>query len=378
MGLMSEVGWEELAGRTLARQFPAGLAGVAATIEAIGPIQSQTARSPYLALAARLPGVTRDAIHAAYDDYRIVRGSTIRGTVHTSTPDDHVLLEVATRVGLRAMWQRTLRPRDVTLEQVWAGIEEFARDEWRIPDELVAHVVRWLEAHDAGHQSRLDGIAGRALCFGHGGLLRRPLSGGWEGQGKAGYRSAAAILGDRSAVLADPDAALDRLVRRHLAAYGPASRRDLAWWAGTGLRAVDAALARQTDLVELTSPDGLLCYDLPGAPGPVQLPGVRLLPEFDALLCAFDPPARMRFIDPEHYAVIWQQVNGLLLAPLLVDGRLTGHWRLSKGGSGAAREAEVTWFAGTRRPRKSEIEEALANIETAYGVHITGLRLDRG
>ncbi len=387
MAGMGEVSWAELAGRTSARQFPAppvpaspvgtpSTAEVVATIEAIGPIQSQTARSPYLALAARLPGVSRDAIHAAYDEHRIVRGSTIRGTVHTSTPGDHVLLEVATRIGQRAIWQRMLRPRDATLEEIWASIEGFTRDGWRTPAEIFDHVVGWLDTRDPGHDSRLDGTVGRALVFGHGGLLRRPLSGGWEGQGKPGYRSASSVLGDRSAVLADPDAALDRLVLRHLSAYGPASRHDLAWWAGVGLRVVDAALARQPDLVELTSPDGRVCHDLPSAPGPADVTGVRLLPEFDALLCAFDPPARTRFVDPEHYRVLWQQANGLLLAPMLVDGRLTGHWRLA--GSGAKREAEVTWFARTRRPRKAEIEECLAHVETAYGVEVTALRVERG
>src|SRR3954454_4578264 len=105
--------WEELAGHAPARQFPhvpgRDADSVARGLRLIGPIQTQTARAPFLALAARMPGVTLEAISEAYDDHRIVRGSNIRGTVHTSTPEDNALLEVAARLGQRALWQRTLR-----------------------------------------------------------------------------------------------------------------------------------------------------------------------------------------------------------------------------------------------------------------------------
>src|SRR3954447_2186841 len=144
--------WEDLAARALARQFPdvpgRDVDSVVRALHLIGPVQSQTARSPFLALAARMPGVTLKAISAAYDEHRIVRGSTIRGTVHTSTPEDNALLAVATRVGQGALWQRTLKLDRTSLEDVWAGIEDFARDEWRTPDELGTHQRSWLEQHD--------------------------------------------------------------------------------------------------------------------------------------------------------------------------------------------------------------------------------------
>ena len=201
------------------------------------------------------PGVDLETISAAYDDHRIVRGSNIRGTVHTSTPEDNPLLEVATRIGQRALWERTLKLGRTTLEDVWAGIEDFARDDWRTPAELSDASRRLAPgARRRGRATRLDNQAGRYFGFGHGGLVRRPLKGGWQAQAAPGYRTASALIGDRSAVLADPDAAMDALVRRHVAAYGPASRHDLAWWAGVGLRVVDASLERLAD--ELTDEDG--------------------------------------------------------------------------------------------------------------------------
>lgn len=376
--------FDELAGLALGRQWPdvAGRdeAAVVETLTRIGPIQSQTARSPYLALAARLPGVTLDTISAAYEQHAIVRGSTIRGTVHTSTPADHVVLAAVTRIGQRALWARTVRLVDRTVPELHCAVEEFAADEWRTPDELGAHLRSWIAEHDPAATPRLDDQAGRYFAFGHGGLLRRPLSGGWQAQGAPGYRTAAAVLADRAArdrLLTDPDAAMDEAVRLHLAAHGPASRHDLAWWSGAGLRAVDGALTRLgEELTAGTGPDGRVYHDLVGPqPEPRELPGVRLLPEFDALLCAYDPPARVRFVDPVHYQRLWSQDNGMILAPLMVDGRLTGWWRVP--GSGPRRPLEVTWFSRTRRPRRAELDEPVRHLEAAYGLTVTGLTVTR-
>ena len=365
--------WEELGAAALARQFPEvggrDADAVAHTVGLIGPIQSQTARSPFLGLAARIPGVTHEAITLAYEDFGIVRGSTIRGTVHTSTPEHNALLEAATRIGQRVNWVRTLTLDGDEPELLWAATEEFARDEWRTPDDLMGSVEAWMRER-GGWPEGLDRSYSRYLAFGHGGLLRRPLKGGWEGQGAPGYRTAAAVLpGDRAAVLADPHA-LDDLFRVHLAAHGPASRHDLAWWSGLGLTRVDEVLSR-LDLEGVPGPDGRLYLDLPDAPAPRDLPGVRLLPEYDALMCAYQPAARERFTDPAHTEILWNRANGLVLAPMLVDGRVTGYWRAM--GSARKRPLDVFWFAGTRRPRKSELDEPVAALESALGITISAV-----
>ncbi len=372
--------WEDLAGLALSRQFPEipgrDVGAVARALHLIGPIQAQTARSPFLGLAARMPGVTLETISAAYDEHRIVRGSTIRGTVHTSTPEDSPLLEVATRLGQRTLWQRTLKLERTTLEEVWTGIEDYARDGWRTPAELSAHLDQWLRTHDSTAAPRLDNQAGRYFAFGHGGLIRRPLKGGWQGQGAPGYRTASAVLGDRTAVLADPEGSMDALVRRHITSHGPSSRHDLAWWAGVGLRVVDASIERLADdLTAETGPDDRTYLDLAGSAPPRPPEGVRLLPEFDALFCGYDPRSRARFVTPDHHARLWISSNGMIPALLLVDGRVTGSWRIP--GTGSRRPCEVSWFAGTRRPRKSELAAPVAALEAAYGVSIVDLTLTR-
>lgn len=354
--------WEDLAGRALARQFPDRPADVAGMLDAVGPVQSQTARSPFLGLAARFPGLTRDALSAAYEDGTVVRGSTIRGTVHTATPAQYAALGAATRVGQRTLWQRLLRLERSTLEDLWAGIEAFATD-WRSVDELQAHLHGWLLARE-GRDEVTDQQVGRYLAFGHGGLVRRPVNGDWVGQGAPVYRTLPPVV---AAGVADA-------LLLHLRCHGPASRHDLAWWSGVGLRVVDELLDG-LGLVGAEGPDGRLYVDLPDAPAPRTLTGVRLLPEFDAMMCGYEPAARERFADPTHLRRLWGGANGLVLPPLLVDGRITGYWRAT--GSARSRPLDVVWFAGTRKPRKAELDAPVAALEAALAITVTTVTLTR-
>ena len=365
---MAALSWDDLAGLTLARQFPETPSDVASMLGAIGPVQSQTARSPFLALAARLPGTTRDAVTEAYESGAIVRGSTVRGTVHTATPEQYAALGAATRVGQRTLWQRMLRLEHATLEELWRSIEDAAAS-WRSTDELADHLRSWLLEHE-GRDEVLGqaGQAGRYLAFGHGGLVRRPLNGDWAGQGAPEYRTLRPVV----------DVTVGDAIELHLRRHGPSSRHDLAWWSGLGLRVVDqhlADLAGRLDLVSDEGPDGRAYLDLPDRPARRQLDGVRLLPEFDALMCGYEPAGRERFATPAHLTRLWSGANGLVLPPLLVDGRITGYWRAT--GSARRRPMEVVWFAGTRRPRRAELDEPVAALEAALGIAVTNVSLAR-
>jgi DNA glycosylase AlkZ-like len=121
--------------------------------------------------------------------------------------------------------------------------------------------------------------------------------------------------------------------------------------------------------------NGRIYHDLLDVPAAADPPDLRLLPEFDALLCGYDPKARDRFVSPKHHRRLWSQDNGALLAPMLYEGRLSGYWRLA--GAGSRRSCEVAWFAGTRRPRKSDLDGPVAALEAAYGVTVTGVSITR-
>ena len=207
--------------------------------------------------------------------------------------------------------------------------------------------------------------------------MRRPLGdAGWDRQAAPGYRLAAEVLADdRAAWFADPDAALVALARQHLAAFGPANRRDIAWWSGAGLRQVEQALAALGDeLTERPGPDGQTYYDLVEAAADGEPdPGVRLLPEFDAVLVGYDPKTRDRFLAPEHLSQVWQQRNGLFAAAVLAGGRLVASWRFD--GSGDARRLAVRMFPDAPKLAEAALTDQVAALDTALATRITDIEI---
>ncbi|YAL84078.1 winged helix DNA-binding domain-containing protein [Dermacoccaceae bacterium W4C1] len=355
--------WDDLNSLALARMFPEPSGGTAevadpvALLEHIGPIQSQTARSTFLGLSARDPRLTHEQITEAFTSSRIVRGSTLRGTVHTSTAAEHRLLDTVTRIAEHRAWARTLDTED--LEPAFTALEEFAGPAWRSPQELVERLREIVTASGGpAGPNNLDKQNGKFFGYGHGGLLRRPTKGSWSGQAAAEYRSAAHLLGTPR--VPDPEAGT-QIVRAHLRRYGPASRQDIAWWSGLGLRQVDAALdSLSADLRSQDGPLGRVYHDLAEPPPPTQQVGLRLLPEFDAVLCAFDSAARDRFVTAEGHAALKSRQNGLILPPVLLDGRIAGWWSLARD-AGQTRLRLALW-TGHRRPRAAESHAAASQL----------------
>lgn len=389
---VTAISWDELQARSTARQFPAQLAAGSADLAAgsedggldavalvreavdrLGPMQTQTARSPFLGLGARVGGIDHAAVTAAYEAGALVRGSSIRGTVHTSTPAQHRLLEAATGTGLRVLYRRDLGLDDAQVDRLFADLDRRAADAWHPTEDLVHHLRLAVTELDPDGEPRPWGAISPALARTHGGLVRRPATGGWDRQTKAVYRAADAVA-DRGPAPADP---LADLVRLHLRAHGPSSRQDLAWWAGVGVTVIDPVLARlEGELVALAGPDGRTYHDLAsGAPDGTTVDDVRFLPEFDAVLCAYEPAARRRFVDDDVNDVLWNRANGLVLPPVLVDGRIRGHWRLS--GTGRRRSLTVTLLGRGRRPRKAELADAVAALEASLAVAVTEVVVDR-
>ena len=378
--------WEELAASTLRRQFPSvdgrDGASILDLMRRVGPIQSQVARAPFVTMSSRLPGASYDDIVAVHESYDAVRGSSLRGTVHTSVADQHPLLDVITRRTLANLWRRSLKLGRVDVETVRTAMERFATGEWRTPQELRVHLVAWLAEHDSAEAAEAAGTGGggRAMAHLHSALIRRPLHGtDWERQSPPGYRVRTDVVGEPpSPWLADPHGALVALTRVHLAAYGPSNRRDIAWWSGERLGHVDAALAALGDEVESRpGPDGQLYYDLvKSSSGGSEDPGVRLLPEYDALVVAYDPKSRARFLRDEHVPFLWQMANGSFSAAVLAGGRLRGSWKLS--GSGARRRLEVRMFPGERLVDPGDCADQVSALEAALALQVSDVEVAAG
>jgi hypothetical protein len=381
--VVKEYTWDSLRRATLRRQFPRirgrGSKAVIDLISRVGPIQSQVARSPFVTVSSRLPGARYADIVAAYESHALVRGSNLRGTVHTCVREQHPVLDAITRRTLANIWRRSLKLECVGVDEVRAAMEAFATGEWRSPDELRAHLTGWLTEHEAAAAVTASTVSGqgRAMAHVHSAMVRRPLEDdAWERQTAPGYRVAADLFGESPSLwLDDPDAALVELTRIHLAAFGPANRRDIAWWTGEGLRNVDQALVSLGDQVTTRpGPAGQDYFDLVDAParGSAE-PGVRLLPEYDALIVGYDPKTRDRFLDPAHVPSIWLTENGSFSSAVLVDGMLAGSWRFL--GTGSERPIEIVMFPGKPLLAEAALTDQVAALELALAMKVTDVRI---
>jgi Winged helix DNA-binding domain len=373
--------WSQLQAATLQRQFPrvedGGADAVLELVRRIGPMQSQAARAPFLCVAARLPGTSYQDVTAAHESMSVVRSTSLRGTVHTSVREQHAALAAVAGRSLSALWRRTLTLDQAQLDAFRAEVELLSSEAWVTHDEIESRLREWFAARGLRQAlAAVDDQAGRFAFRTHAAMLRRPRSpkAGWDSQAEVVYRSARYAINEQPVDAAD---ALVGLVRGQLAAAGPVTRRDLAWWTGDGLRNVDAAIAKLGDEVESRpGPNGLDYLDFVGVPTrPSGDAGPRLLPEYDALLLSYDPKARERFADAEAVLHSWNRANGVHSPTLLLDGRLRGRWKLVRAEGTAV--IEVDMFPKERTPDPGDLGAAGDSVGTALGFTVTDVRVSR-
>jgi hypothetical protein len=144
------------------------------------------------------------------------------------------------------------------------------------------------------------------------------------------------------------------LVRRHLAAFGPATTADVQAW--SGLKGLGPVLDElRPELLVFRDERGRELFDLPGAPRPdvgVDAPA-RLLPEFDSLLLAHAD--RTRIVADEYRSKLVTK-NLRVRATYLVDGSIGGTWTIERARSAAT--LVLAPFAHAPKRAKALLEEA--------------------
>jgi hypothetical protein len=141
------------------------------------------------------------------------------------------------------------------------------------------------------------------------------------------------------------------ILRRYLAAYGPATVADAQMWSGvTRLR--EAFERLRPGLVTFRDERGRELFDLPDAPRPdAELPApVRFLADFDNVLLAHAD--RSRFADDVTRRRLAYR-EGPYPSALLVDGRLAGAWYARETGGRVEARVDVA------RPLRTNEEEAV-------------------
>jgi hypothetical protein len=305
-------------------------------LERIGGIQDQYAPNAYIRLWSCLEGFRRDDLTRALERKTVVQATLMRSTIHVVSRRDFWPFAVAIRGPQRAWWLRVQRPRpdERDLERQAAELDAVMADGPRHHKELVEVVGRsW-------------GMAGPWLE-----LVRVPPSGTWDQRRAHLFQTAQRWIGPEDVALDD---ALDHLVRRYLAAYGPASRGDVARWAGVKPTDIAPALERLW-LRRFRDEEGEELLDVPRAPLPhPDTPApVRFLPTWDAVLLVH---ARRTGVLPEGYRQqIFPTTMPQSVGTFLVDGSVAGTWRFE--GDRIRWEAFVRLDRATRRELDDEAEQ---------------------
>ncbi|MDP9295474.1 MAG: winged helix DNA-binding domain-containing protein [Actinomycetota bacterium] len=284
-------------------------------VERMGGLQTQYAPSGYIGLWSRLAGFQRNDLTKALERRSVVTGTLMRVTIHTVSKRDYPLFTEAVRQDRRTWWLNVGRRQ---------------AEERRVAS--AARRVRALLANGPRRRSeivkelRLD-----PMMFGGAGLwvdlVRVPPSGTWDRRSADLYGLAETWVGPSEVTREE---GLDHLVRRYLGAFGPASRKDIANWAGVALSTLAPALER-AKLRRFRDESGGELLDLPGGPLPdPETPApVRFLPTWDATLLVH---ARRTQILPERLRPrIFSAKTPHSLGTVLVDGRVTGTWTQKDG-----------------------------------------------
>jgi hypothetical protein len=306
----------ELGRATLARQMLLAREeiGAVAAVERLAGLQAQVREPPFTGLASRVDGFERAQLIEAIERREVVRATAMRCTMHLMSARDFLDLWGA------------IRPAIARAVRGWTGKRLAGLDMDAVAAEARAHFHErprtFAELRDL-IPTIADTDEPQAMAYAvrsHLPLVQVPDGGSTGHSNQAPYGLAEDVLGEPA--VTDPDPA--ELIRRYLAAFGPASVADAQAWSGVpGLKPAFEAL--RDELVTFEDEGGRELFDLPDAPRPpADTPAPpRLLPEYDNLVLAHAD--RTRFVAEEHRKAIYLTA-GRVRATFLVDGVVAGVW----------------------------------------------------
>jgi hypothetical protein len=263
-----------------------------------------------VALTARLDGFSREQLEAALDQAAVVKTTIMRMTLHLVVGDDYPAYHQLSRQTRLRKWRKD-----------YPHLDE---------DKVVAELGAWLRRPRSNAEirervNRYDGVPTghewHAIMFARNllPLVQLPPAGFWRDRRRAQF-----VVDPRP--LPDPDDAATLVLERYLGAFGPASKRDVAAWAG-GAQGDFAAAWERLETVSLRDENGVELLDLPGQPLPpasTKLP-VRLLARWDQVLLAYADRER---IIPAELAPLKLTLSGD--QTVTVDGRVAASWKLER------------------------------------------------
>ncbi|MBK7864397.1 MAG: AlkZ family DNA glycosylase [Archangiaceae bacterium] len=333
---------------TLARQhlLSRAKAKPVAVIERLAGLQAQVAWPPFVGLWSRLERFERESLLAALRQREVVRATAMRGMLHLLSVRDYARLRPSLQPGLTKGMLGILRDRAAGIDVptvVKLGKKLFAKP-------AAFDAVRGkLAAEFPALDERAMGFVVR---------MQVPL---WQvpDDSRWGFPKAADFVFSTVALHADDSP--HELVRRYLAAFGPATPQDMQTWSGLpGLKPVFESM--RDGLVSFRDDRGRELFDLPDSPRPTEDADapVRLLPDFDNLVLGHDD--RRRIVADEHKKALVTK-NLQVAATFLVDGFVAGTWKIDRSKKKTAKLALAPFGSVPARAKKALLAEAEALLQ---------------
>ncbi|MFL5354435.1 winged helix DNA-binding domain-containing protein [Archangium sp.] len=315
------------------------------TLEQLVGMQAQATNPPYFGLWTRLEGFQPGALSRLISRRRAVRIALMRSTIHLVTARDCLPL----RSVLQPVLERSLFTGS-SYGRAIAGMDIPALA--AAGRALVEEKPRTLLELGELLQERWPKRDARSLAYAIRNLVplvQVPPRGLWGVGGQAASTTAESWLGPESG----SESSLDALIPRYLAAFGPASVKDVQTWSGlTRLR--EAIENLRPRLRTFRDEHGVELFDVPDAPLPepdVPAPP-RFLPDFDNVLLSHAD--RTRIISEEHRKAI-AAANGLFLSTFLIDGFVRGTWKLEQDKERAT--LVIRPFTPLKKPERAALAE---------------------
>jgi hypothetical protein len=287
-----------------------------AVVQRLLAVQGQDPRGARLAIRARSTGLSAaDVDRALTEDRSLLITWLNRGTLHLVRREDYSWLHALTTPPLYKANSRRLAQEGLTPDAAERGVEVVTRA--LVAEGPLTRVQLRERLDTAGVRTEGQALVHLLILTSLRGLaIRGPMIGKQHA-----YVLVEDWLGKPNPV--DRDRALAELARRYLLGHGPSDDRDLAKWAGLGLRDARAGLnAIAAELHERE--DGLV--EIAGRETPAELPRPRLLGPYDPVLLGW--VSREWLLD-SHRAVI--TVNGLFRPFALVDACAVAIWKMPAG-----------------------------------------------
>ena len=338
-----------------------------AVAAALVGVQAQVLSSAALSIAIRSGGSV-DATRTALAERRLVRSWAMRGTLHLFAADDYPTIIAA--IGPGEPWRRPawLRWFDVTEAEMGSAIDmvgEILDDGVpRTRSEIRDELARRLGPHFAGLlRSSWGSFLNLATNRGY-------LCHAWTGDGAVRFARPRRWLGTWRDE--DPATALATLIERYLAAYGPASLREITRWWGVAnqrdLAPVVAGLGNRLATVEVAGEHGYMrAEDVAAIEAAEPSTGsVQLLGAFDPLIVGAGK--RHQLIPPAHMKRV-SRTAGWISPVVLIDGQVAGIWDQARATGKLAITVEA--FTPLSRIHRRSIDRAAAVVGHALGTTAT-------